>query len=135
MATPNRDLFINLPVRNLEASKAFFAMLGFTFNPRFTDEKAACMVLGEKNFVMLLEDAFFKTFTSRRICDDRSTETLVGFSCATRSEVDALADKALASGGSIAGPTQDHGFMYSRAFYDVDGHHWEAIWMDPAAVQ
>jgi predicted lactoylglutathione lyase len=135
MPTPDRHLFVNLPVRDLEKSKAFFAALGFSFNPQFTDENAACMIVGEKNMVMLLTDGFFRTFTSRRICDGSSTETLVGFSCADRAEVDALTEKALAAGGSVAGPTQDHGFMYSRAFYDVDGHHWEAIWMDPAAVQ
>lgn len=135
MATSNRELFVNLPVRNLNASMAFFAGLGFTFNPQFTDEKAACMVLSEKGYVMLLEDAFFRTFTSREICDSaRATETLVAFACASRAEVDELTDKALATGGTQAAPNQDHGFMYSRAFYDIDGHHWEAIWMDPAAV-
>lgn len=135
MTTPNRDVFVNLPVRNLKKSKTFFAGLGFTFNPQFTDDKAACMVLSDKGYVMLLEDAFFKTFTSRSICDSRSSEVLVAFSCPSRAAVDEVADKALASGGSEAAPSQDHGFMYSRAFYDVDGHHWEPVWMDPAAVQ
>lgn len=136
MATPNRDIFVNLPVRDLKKSMAFFSGLGFTFNPKFTDDKAACMVLSDKGYVMLLEDAFFRTFTSREICDgSRATETLVAFSCASRTEVDTLSDKALSSGGSQAAPSQDHGFMYSRAFYDIDGHHWEPLWMDPTAVQ
>lgn len=134
MAAPDRVVFINLPVQDLKKSMDFFAALGFTFNRQFTDDKAACMVLSDKGFVMLLDRAFFKTFTSRDICDSRSTETLVAFSCASRADVDALTDKALAAGATVAAPNQDHGFMYSRAFYDIDGHHWEPVWMDPAAL-
>lgn len=135
MATPHRELFVSLPVRNLKASMAFFGTLGFTFNPQFTDEKAACMVLSDKGYVMLLEDAYFRTFTSREVCDPaRASEALVAFSCASRADVDALTDTAMAAGATRAAADQDHGFMYSRAFYDIDGHHWEAIWMDPAAM-
>jgi predicted lactoylglutathione lyase len=130
-----RQIFVNMPVRNLEASKAFFAKLGFEFNPKFTDAKAACMVLSEQGYVMLLERSFFATFTKRELVDaSRATEMLVAVSCGSRAEVDALADKALASGGREAMPAQDHGFMYFRTFYDLDDHHWEVLWMDPAAA-
>lgn len=136
MTTPTREVFINLPVRDLKASMAFFSGLGFTFNKQFTDDNAACMILSDKGFVMLLQETYFRTFTSRSICDtSRSSEALVAFSCVDRAEVDALTDKAIAAGGSVAAPSQDHGFMYARSFYDLDGHHWEPVWMDPAAVE
>ena len=101
MATPHRELFVSLPVRNLKASMAFFGTLGFTSNPQFTDEKAACMVLSDKGYVMLLEDAYFRTFTSREVCDPaRASEALVAFSCASHADVDALTDTAMAAGAS-----------------------------------
>lgn len=129
------QIFVNMPVRDLEASKAFFAKLGFSFHPKFTDAKAACMVLSEQGYVMLLERGFFSTFTKRELADaSRATEMLVALSCESRAEVDALADKALSSGGREAMPPQDHGFMYYRTFYDLDDHHWEVLWMDPAAA-
>ncbi|MEZ5284630.1 MAG: hypothetical protein R2712_07460 [Vicinamibacterales bacterium] len=134
--SPSRKLFVNLPVRNLERSKAFFTALGFGYNAQFTDEKAACMVLSEDAFVMLLAEPFFKTFTAREVCDtSRSTEALLALSCHSREEVSSLVEKALAAGGAAAMPPQDHGFMFGWSFYDIDGHHWEVVWMDPAAVQ
>lgn len=135
MANP-RKIFVNLPVRDLQKSMAFFTSLGFEYNRQFTDEKAACMILSEEAFVMLLGEPFFKTFTKREVCDTtRHTEAINALSCASRAEVDALADKALAAGGTAAMPPQDHGFMYGRSFYDLDGHHWEVLWMDPKAIQ
>jgi len=134
--TNSRMIFVNLSVRNLEKSKEFWSKLGFEFNPKFTDEKAACMVLSEQGFVMLLGEPFFKTFSKREICDTRTnTEAILALSCLSRDEVDAIAKKAADAGGSQAMDPQDLGFMYSRSFYDLDGHHWEVMWMDPAAAQ
>ncbi len=131
----SRKLFVNLPVRDLERTKAFFAKLGFSYNPHFTDDKAACMVLSEEGFVMLLQEPFFQTFTKRQICDTRAhTEAIFALSCTSREEVDELVKKAVEAGGSPAMDKADHGFMYSWSFYDLDGHHWEVIWMDPAAI-
>ena len=127
-----RMMFLNLPVRDLGRAMTFFGKLGFTFNPQFTDEKAACMVVSDLGFVMLLQEAFYRTFTRREPCDTtRQNEGLVALSCQSRDEVDQLLRQALEAGGSQAMPPVDHGFMYERSFYDPDGHHWEAIWMDP----
>jgi predicted lactoylglutathione lyase len=135
-ANGSRLIFVNLAVRDLKKSKAFFSSLGFTYNPTFTDDKAACMIVSDKAFVMLLEEPFFRSFTTRELCDtSRQTEGLFALSCASRGEVDDLVGKAIAAGGSHAMPPQDHGFMYGRSFYDVDGHHWEVLWMDPKAAQ
>jgi uncharacterized protein len=131
-----RKLFVNLPVRDLNASKKFFTQLGFEFNPQFTDEKAACMVVSEEAYVMLLTEPFFRTFTKRQLCDTaRQTEGLFALSCQSRAEVDELVNKAIAAGGKHAGEPQDHGFMYGWSFYDLDGHHWEVLWMDPKAIR
>ena len=128
-----RMMFVNLPVSDLERAKAFFGKLGFSFNPRFTDEKAACMVVNEQGCVMLIQEAFYRTFTRRELCDTRREEEgLVALSCDGRAEVDALVRTALEAGGAEAMPPVDHGFMYERSFYDPDGHHWEVLWMDPA---
>lgn len=136
MSTPSRMLFVNLAVKDLAKTKEFFAALGFTFNPQFTDDNAACMVVNDQALVMLLAEPFFKGFTAREICDSRThVEGLYGVSCTSRAEVDALMDKALAAGATDANKVQDHGFMYGRAFYDLDGHHWEVMWMDPSTVQ
>jgi predicted lactoylglutathione lyase len=130
-----RKIFVNLPVSDLERSKAFFAKLGFEFNPKFTDDKAACMILSEEGFVMLLAVPFFKTFTKRELCDtSKQTEALFCLSCESRAEVDHMVKTAVAAGGKPAMEAQDHGFMYGSSFYDPDGHHWEVMWMDPAAA-
>ena len=127
-------MFVNLPVRDLKRSVEFFTKLGFTFEPKFTDENATCMIVGEDAFVMLLVEPFFKTFTKRELCDTtRQTEGLFALSCGSRGEVDEMVRKAVSAGGRIASEPQDHGFMYGRSFYDPDGHHWEVFWMDPAA--
>ncbi len=131
-----RMMFVNLPVRDLPRAKAFFGKLGFTFNPRFTDEKAACMVVSELGYVMLLQEAFFRTFTPREPCDTtRQNEALVALSCASRQEVNRLVHAALAAGGAPAMPPVDHGFMYGWSFHDPEGHHWEAVWLDPEVAQ
>ena len=131
----NRKLFVNLPVKDLQRTKAFFEKLGFKYNDQFTDEKAACMIISEEAFVMLLSEPFFQSFTKKKIVDaTNATEGLFCLSCESRAEVDQMVKIALESGGSPAMDAQDHGFMYGWSFYDPDGHHWEVMWMDPAAV-
>ena len=132
----SRKIFVNLPVRDLKATMTFFSKLGFEFNRQFTDEKAACMVISEEAFAMLLTEPFFKTFTERKVCDTSThTEVLLALSCESRAEVDAIVNRAIDAGGKPAMPKQDHGFMYGWSFYDVDGHHWEVLWMDPKVIQ
>lgn len=129
-------IFVNLPVQDLARSKAFFTQLGYSFDDRFSDENAACLVISDDIFAMLLTEPFFKTFTKKEIADSRtSTETIIALSTDSRAQVDELADRALAAGGRAAGDPQDHGFMYVRSFNDPDGHHWEVLWMDPAMVE
>lgn len=137
MAEQNpRSIFLNLPVRDLKATKAFFAELGFHYNPQFTNDDAACMVINPMAYAMLITEPHFKNFTRRELIDSaRQTEAIFAFSCGSREEVDVLADKAFANGATPAMDPQDHGFMYLRSFYDLDGHHWEVFWMDPGHVQ
>lgn len=131
-----RHLFLNLPVRDLPRTKEFFSKLGFTFDPRFTNDDAACMVVSDTAYVMLLTQPFFRTFTDRTICDPATQgEGLFALSCESREEVDAMVKKAIASGGSHARDPVDHGFMYGWSFFDPDGHHWEILWMDPAHME
>jgi predicted lactoylglutathione lyase len=131
-----RKIFVNLAVRDLKKTKEFFSALGFTFNPKFTDDNGACMIVNDEAFVMLLNQPFFMTFTKREVCDTRKyTEGLLALSCDSRAEVDEMVKKALAAGGQPAMDPQDHGFMYGWSFYDPDGHHWEVFWMDPKAAQ
>src|ERR1044071_97176 len=118
-----RKLFLNPAVRDLVKSKEFFSALGFSFNPKFTDDKAACMIVSDDVFVMLLTEPFFKTFTRRDICDtSQGTEALLALSCDSRAQVDEMVRKAVAAGGQHAMERQDHGFMYGWSFYDPDGH-------------
>jgi predicted lactoylglutathione lyase len=130
-----RKIFVNLPIADMERSRAFFGALGFSFNPQFSNAQGACMVVSEDIFVMLLVQPFFQGFTRKPIADARqSTEVLVCLSCESRAEVDDLVRKALAAGGSAPNPPQDHGFMYGHGFEDPDGHLWELVWMDPNAA-
>ena len=129
-------IFVNLPVKDLDKTKDFFAKLGYTFNPQFTDANAACMVISEDIYAMLLVEKFFKTFIQKSLVNaHESTEVLIALSADSRAEVDDLVNKAIAAGGSEPREAQDHGFMYTRAFEDLDGHIWEILWMDPSAVQ
>jgi predicted lactoylglutathione lyase len=132
----NTQIFVNLPVKNLSGSMEFFRKLGFTFNSQFTDETAACMVVAENIFVMLLTEEKFKAFTPKEICDaTKSTEVLVCLSCVSREKVDDIVRKAVAAGGSTYNEPQDHGFMYGHGFQDLDGHIWEVIFMEePEAI-
>jgi predicted lactoylglutathione lyase len=129
-------IFVNLPVQDLEKSMAFFREIGFDFNPQFTDDTAACMVISEHIYAMLLTHAKFKEFTKKAIADARTTtEVLTALTVEGREEVDAMVGRALDAGGSPAREPQDHGFMYERSFEDLDGHIWEIVWMDPKAIQ
>lgn len=115
---------------------SFFKKLGFTFNAQFTNEKAGCMVAGPNIYCMLLTEEFFKTFTTKFICDTKTTiEALLAISAESKNEVNEMVEKALAAGGKEPRPTSDLGFMYSRTFEDIDGHTWEVVWMDPTYVQ
>ncbi|MFD7689510.1 VOC family protein [Streptomyces sp. NPDC059781] len=129
-------IFVNLAVDDLDASKKFFTELGYSINPQFSDETAASVVISDTIVAMLLTREKYAGFTKKEIVDaTKSSEVLLGLSAESREKVDELVEKAVAAGGSVAGETQDYGFMYGRAFDDLDGHTWEVIWMDPAAVQ
>jgi uncharacterized protein len=130
-----KTIFVNLPVTDLPRSKAFYEALGFTNNPHFTDETAACMVLSETISVMLLTHAKWRTFTNRPIPGPESSEVMLAVSCDGREAVDAMNAAAAANGGTAdVNPKQDYGFMYNRNLADPDGHVWEAMWMDPSAI-
>jgi uncharacterized protein len=130
-----RKIFVNLPIADMARSKAFFEALGFSFNPQFTNEQGAAMVVRDDIHVMLLVEGFFRTFTNKPVADARrGTEVLVCLSCDSRAEVDELVRKALAARGTAPMPPQDHGFMYGHGFTDLDGHMWELAYMDMAAV-
>jgi predicted lactoylglutathione lyase len=128
-------IFVNLPVTNLAQSMTFYTALGFTNNPHFTDDTAACMVWSDTIHVMLLTHDKWWTFTKRPIPATTSSEVMLALSLDSRAAVDALNATAAANGGTAdINPVQDHGFMYSRALTDRDGHVWEAFWMDPTAI-
>lgn len=128
-------VFINLPVKDLQKSMDFFNNLGFSFNPQFTDENAACMVISDSIFAMLLHESYFATFTKKKISDAKTaTEVLIALDCSTKEEVNNLVQKAKEQGGDIYAEAQDHGWMYQHSFADLDGHQWELIYMDPTQV-
>ncbi len=133
--TFSRQLFVNLPVRDLPKSIEFFRKLGFTFDPQFTDASATCMVVGDGCFVMLLAESRFRDFTKKPICDaTRHTEAIFAVRLETRAEVDTMVRQALAVGGSPSMDATDHGFMYASSFQDLDGHLWEVFQMDVSAM-
>jgi predicted lactoylglutathione lyase len=130
------QIFVNLAVKDLNKSKTFFAALGYSFNPQFTNEDAACMVISDSIYVMLLTEPFFKNFTNKELVDaKKATEVLVCFSAESRAEVDEIVRKAVAAGGRIYNEPQDHGFMYGHGFEDPDGHQWEFAYMEPNHIQ
>lgn len=135
-AAAPRKIFVNLAVKDLPKSVAFFEGLGFTFNKQFTDESATMMNINDDAFAMLLTEERFLGFTPKRLADTTThTEVLLALSAESREEVDRLVQKALASGGAPASDPQDHGFMYGWSFQDLDGHTWEVVWMDPSAIE
>ncbi|HMJ61994.1 MAG TPA: VOC family protein [Bryobacteraceae bacterium] len=134
-SSSNRKIFVNVAVREVKRSIAFFTKLGFTFNPEFTDDKAACMVVNPDACVVLLCESFFRTFTKKEICNTGShSEGLFALSCRSRAEVNELVNRAIAAGGSPAMDAMDRGFLYGWSFYDLDGHHWEVLWVKPTVA-
>ncbi|MET9774942.1 VOC family protein [Streptomyces sp. NPDC006367] len=129
-------IFVNLATDDLDASKKFFTGLGYEINAQFSDDTTASIPLSDTIVVMVHTPEKYRQFTKKEIVDStKSSEVLIALSAESREKVDEMIDKAVAAGGSVSGETQDHGFMYGRAFDDVDGHTFEVVWMDPAAVQ
>ena len=134
----SKMIFINLPVTDLNRSKSFYEAIGARNEPKFTDDNAAMMVLSDSIYVMLLKHDFYSTFTGKPIADaHQSSQVLLALSVDSPNDVDALVEKAGTAGGKMdPGPRQDMGgMMYERSFEDPDGHHWEAVWMDPKAAE
>lgn len=129
-------IFVNLPVKDLDRSMSFFRALGWTFNPQFTDATAASLVISDTIYAMLLTHDKYREFTDKAIADtSKTSQVLIALSVDSPAEVNRIADAALAAGARQAKPPQDYGFMQLRSFEDLDGHHWEVLWMDPAHVQ
>ena len=130
----NKQIILNLPVQDLDRSKAFFSNLGFTFNPEFSGESSAYMVIVEGIHVMLTTEAFFKSLINKPVAQAKeANEVVICLSCESRDEVDTLIAKAAAAGARIPHPPEDHGFMYDQGFEDLDGHLWNLVWAAPTA--
>ncbi|TVP39186.1 VOC family protein [Candidatus Nitrosocosmicus arcticus] len=129
-------IFVNLPVKDLNRAVEFFTKLGFKFNPQFTDKNATCMIISEDIFVMLLVEEFFKTFTKKEICNtSKNIEAIIALSAESKEKVDEMINKAIEAGGAEPRKPQDHGWMYDRAFEDIDGHLWEIIYMNESELK
>ena len=129
-------IFVNLPVKDLDKSMAFFKAVGFSVNPQFTDKTAACMVMSDDIYAMLLTHDKVKEFTKKPIADaHKATEVLTALAVENKAKVNEVADKAIQAGGKEAYAPKDYGFMFARSFEDPDGHIWEVFWMDSAHVQ
>lgn len=130
------NIFVNLPSSDLERSKAFYSSLGFSINPNFTDENAACVVLDENVYFMVLTREYFGTFTDKQIIDPKTqAQVSIALTRDSREEVDDVLAKGLAAGGSEPRPAQDYGFMYSRDLDDPDGNNLSFLFMEPAAAE
>ena len=124
------QIFVNLPVKDLQKSIEFFGKLGYAFNPQFTDENATCMIIGDDIFAMLLVEPYFRSFIEKDVADaHKSAEVILALSAENREAVDALVGKALAAGATEPRPAKDYGFMYQRSYQDLDGHLWEVFHM------
>ncbi len=131
-----KKIFVNLAIGDMQKSQAFFKQLGFSFNPQFTNDQGACMVISDDIYAMLLTRDFFKGFTSKPLVDaTKATEVLLCLSCDSRAEVDDLVARAVAAGGTAPREPQDHGFMCGHGFEDLDGHIWELVYMEPGHVE
>ncbi|MEW9700628.1 VOC family protein [Paenibacillus sp. SI8] len=134
MAYKSTHTFVNLPVKDLNRTKEFFSSIGFEFNPQFSDENSACLVVNDNTFVQLLTESYFRTFITKPMADVASAAAgIIALSADSREHVDELANKALAAGGKESKAPVDHGFMYVRSFEDLDGHLWEIAFFDPSA--
>lgn len=126
----HKQIFVNLPISHMQKSQDFFKRLGFTFNPDYTNDQGACMIIGDNIYAMLLVNDYFQGFTGKPVADaTKSTEVLIALSCESRAEVDDLVARAVAAGGTAPRAPQDHGFMYAHGFEDLDGHVWELLHM------
>lgn len=129
------QIFVNLPVKDLNKTKEFFAHLGFTFNEQFTNEAAACMIIGENIYAMLLVEPFFQSFLTKAVGDPtQAVHVINALAVGSRAEVDELVNKAMEAGGTFTKEPQDHGWMYGRSFADINGHQWEVMYMDESAI-
>jgi predicted lactoylglutathione lyase len=136
MSTKSTNIFVNLAVKDLARSREFFTKLGYSFNSQFSDERAICLVIGDNIFAMLLTEPFYKTFTDKQLADTSTTsEVMVALTADSREQVDQLVNAAFSAGGRPSGQTMDEGFMYGRAFQDLDGHIWEVVWMDAGSME
>ncbi|RUS47050.1 VOC family protein [Cohnella sp. AR92] len=134
MAYKSTHTFINLPIKDLNRTKEFFGSIGFEFNPQFSDENSACLVVNDNTFVQLLTESYFRTFITKPLADVASAAAgIIALSADSREQADELANKALAAGGKESRAPMDHGFMYVRSFEDLDGHLWEIAFFDPSA--
>ncbi|MBW7955480.1 glyoxalase/bleomycin resistance/extradiol dioxygenase family protein [Patescibacteria group bacterium] len=130
-----KQIFVNLPVKDLEATKTFWTAVGFTFNPQFSDQNAASLVLGENIYAMLIVPSYFSTFTKKEIVDaTKMTEAINALGAESKAEVDNIVDKAIAAGGKETRAAEDHGWMYGRSFEDLDGHQWEVTYIDVSSI-
>ncbi len=130
-----RQIFVNLPIKDMARSQSFFKALGLTFNQRFTNEKGACLEIGENFYAMLLVEPFFQSFTKKPVSDAlEATEVILALSVDSRAEAEEVVRKAVTAGATTPSEPQDHGFMYQHGFADLDGHQWEVFWMDEAAA-
>ena len=135
MALQAKQIFVNLPVKDLDKSISFFTEIGFEFNPQFTDKNATCMIINDSIFVMLLVEEFFQTFTKKEVVNaEGSTEVIIALSADSREDVDKIVNRALAAGAKASNDPMDHGFMYSWSFHDLDGHLWEVMHMNESEV-
>ena len=131
-----RQIYVNLPVKDLNKTVEFFTKLGFTFNPQFTDENATCMIVDSNIFVMLLAEKYFGTFTKKAVCNTtKDTEVIIALASESREKVDEMLSNVLNAGGSEPREPQDHGWMYGRSFQDINGHLWEVIYMNENALK
>lgn len=129
------QIFVNLSVKDLNRSVEFFSKLGYTFNPKFTNEKATCMIISDTIYIMLLTESFFQTFTKKEIVNaHKAVECTICLSADSKDAVNKMVDNAQEAGATIPNPATDYGFMYQHSFEDLDGHHWEFVWMDPNAA-
>ncbi|MFA5775488.1 MAG: VOC family protein [Ilumatobacteraceae bacterium] len=132
----HKGIFVNLPVKDLTASVEFFTKLGYSFDPKVTDDNASGMLVGENIYVMLLVEPFFTSFISNPVSDaSKVSEVIIALPCESAEEVDELTHRAIAAGAKQHKPPSDLGFMYSSMFQDLDGHFWEPFWMDPTQIQ
>lgn len=136
MAFQSANIFVNLPIKDLNKTVDFFTKLGFEFNPQFTDEKATCMIIGPNIFAMLLVEQYFQTFIDKEIADPSKTaEVILTLSAESKEQVDEIVKKALEAGGKPAKDPIDHGFMYNWSFQDINNHLWELVYMDPSVIE